>query len=356
MDKLFELRKKMKEADLDAIVVFDELNARYLSEYAFTDGYLCISQSEALLITDFRYYEAALVSANPAFEVLNPKSRAETFAKFLSDNSVKRIGFEGGSVTYQLYKNYSDKYSDVEFVSIGQMIDELRRIKTPEELRKMQCAQDIADKAFSDLLGVLSPNMTEIEVAAELEYSMRKLGADGPAFDTIAVSGRASSVPHGTPRNVKLESGFLTMDFGAKYEGYLSDMTRTVVIGKADDEMKKLYNTVLLAQSKALDYLRAGVDAGEADKVARDIIDSVPEFKGTFGHSLGHSIGLLVHEQPGLSPRSFGTILCEGQVTSVEPGIYLFGKYGCRIEDMVAIEKNGVHNFTHSPKELIEIY
>ncbi len=220
----------------------------------------------------------------------------------------------------------------------------------------MQCAQDIADKAFSDLLGVLSPNMTEIEVAAELEYSMRKLGADGPAFDTIAVSGRASSVPHGTPRNVKLESGFLTMDFGAKYEGYLSDMTRTVVIGKADDEMKKLYNTVLLAQSKALDYLRAGVDAGEADKVARDIIDSVPEFKGTFGHSLGHSIGLLVHEQPGLSPRSFGTILCEGQVTSVEPGIYLFGKYGCRIEDMVAIEKNGVHNFTHSPKELIEIY
>ena len=356
MDKLFELRKKMKEAELDAVVIFDELNARYLSEFAFTDGYLCISHNEAFLITDFRYYEAALARANQAFTVLDPTSRAETFAKFLSDNSVERIGFEGGSVTYQLYKSYSDKYNEVEFVSIGQMLDDLRRIKTPEELSKMQMAQDIADKAFSRLLGVITPEMTEIEVAAELEYSMRRLGADGPAFDTIAVSGVASSVPHGTPRNVKLERGFLTMDFGAKYDGYLSDMTRTIVIGKADENMKKLYNTVLEAQSAALEFLRAGVDAGEADKVARDIINAVPEFKGAFGHALGHSIGLFVNEQPGLSPRSFGTVLHEGQVTSVEPGIYLFGKYGCRIEDMVAIEKNGVHNFTHSTKELIEIY
>jgi Xaa-Pro aminopeptidase len=137
---------------------------------------------------------------------------------------------------------------------------------------------------------------------------MRKLGADGPAFDTIAVSGKASSVPHGTPRNVKLEKGFLTMDFGAKFDGYLSDMTRTIVIGKADEDIKKLYNTVLTAQVKALEFLRAGVDAGEADKVARDIIDSYPEFNGTFGHSLGHSIGLFVHEAPGLSKKSFGII------------------------------------------------
>ena len=132
-------------------------------------------------------------------------------------------------------------------------------------------------------------------------------------------------------------------------------MTGTVVIGKADADMKKLYNTVLEAQVKALEFLRAGVDAGEADKVARDIIDSPPEFKGAFGHSLGHSIGLFVHEQPGLSQRSFGTILEKGQVTSVEPGIYLFGKYGCRIEDMVAITDDGIYNFTNSPKELIEI-
>jgi len=199
-------------------------------------------------------------------------------------------------------------------------------------------------------------NMTEQDVAVELEYAMRKNGAEGFAFETIAVSGDASALPHGTPRNVKLKAGFLTMDFGAKFEGYCSDMTRTVVIGKADAEMKKLYNTVLEAQLKALDFLREGVDCGEADKVARDVIESHPEYSEAFGHSLGHSIGLFVHETPGLSKRGFGTKLMAGQVTSVEPGIYLFGKYGCRIEDMVAIEENGIHNFTKSPKELIEIY
>ena len=356
MDKLFELRKKMKEEALDAVIIFDELNARYLSEYAFTDGYLCISQDEAQLVTDFRYYEAALAAANSDFKVLSPTSRDETFKKFLADNNVKRIGFEGESVTFGLYKRYQDKYPELEFVSINRMIENLRRVKTTQELGKMQAAQDITDKAFSHLLSVIKPDMTEIEVAAELEYVMRRLGADGPAFDTIAVSGRASSVPHGTPRNVKLEKGFLTVDFGAKLDGYLSDMTRTVVIGKADADIKKLYNTVLTAQEKALEFLRAGVDAGEADKVARDIIDSYPEFKGAFGHSLGHSIGLFIHEAPGLSQKSFGIKLMEGQVTSVEPGIYLFGKYGCRIEDMVAIQKDGILNFTKSTKELIEIY
>jgi len=356
MDKIFELRKKMKDAGLDAIIVFDELNARYLSNFAFTDGFLCISESEALLVTDFRYYETALERANKSFKVLSPESRAAVLDKFISDNAVKKMGFEGGSVTYEHYRSYAEKYSNVEFVSIGRMIEELRTYKTPEEIAKMQAAQDITDKAFSHILKTLTPNMSEIDVAAELEYAMRKLGADGPAFETIAVSGKASSVPHGTPRSVKLEKGFLTMDFGAKFDGYLSDMTRTVVIGKADEEMKKLYNTALLAQNKALEYLRAGADAGEADKIARDIIDAYDEYRGTFGHSLGHSIGLFVHEAPGLSKRSFGLKLKAGQVTSVEPGIYLFGKYGCRIEDMVAIEENGIHNFTNSPKELIEIY
>ena len=144
------------------------------------------------------------------------------------------------------------------------------------------------------------------------------------------------------------------MDFGAKYDGYCSDMTRTIVIGKADDEIKKIYNTVLSAQLAAIDYLRAGCDAGEADKIARDIIDK--DYSGTFGHSLGHSVGLFIHEKPSLSTRGFGIKLRENEILTVEPGIYLFGKYGCRIEDMVAVKKDGVYNFTKSPKELIEIY
>ena len=195
--------------------------------------------------------------------------------------------------------------------------------------------------------------MTEIEVAAELEYFMRKSGADGFAFETIAVSGVSSSLPHGTPKNVKLRPGFLTMDYGARVGGYCSDMTRTVVIGKADAEMKKLYNTVLSAQQAALDFLRAGVDCAAADKVARDIIDK--DYEGAFGHSLGHSVGLFIHESPNLSSRSVGRILRGGEVVTVEPGIYLSGKYGCRIEDMVLITENGIENFTKSPKELVEI-
>jgi Xaa-Pro aminopeptidase len=201
----------------------------------------------------------------------------------------------------------------------------------------------------------ITPDMTEIDVAAELEYFMRKAGASGLAFDTIAVSGDASALPHGTPRNVKLRQGFLTMDFGAKYKGYCSDMTRTVVVGKATPEIKKVYNTVLSAQLAALDVIKMGADCAECDRAARELIDSVEEFKGTFGHSLGHGVGLYIHESPRLARLASGRALRAGEIVTVEPGIYLFGKYGCRIEDMVAVKENGIYNFTHSTKELIEI-
>ena len=346
----------MKTRGIDAVIILDELNQRYLSDFAYTDGLLLITQSTAHLITDFRYYEMALAKADKGFEVVMPSDRGALIDGVLKSQGISVVGFEGSFVSYEVYKSYAGKYSYVSFVSIGDMLAVMRKIKTPDEIQKMQLAQDITDKAFEHVVKMITPEMTELDVAVELEYAMRKNGADGFAFDTIAVSGDASALPHGTPRNVKLRPGFLTMDFGAKLDGYCSDMTRTVVIGKADAEITKLYNTVLKAQLAALDYLREGADCGEADKVARDIIDAVPEFNGAFGHSLGHSIGLYVHETPGLSKRGFGTKLLAGQVTSVEPGIYLFGKYGCRIEDMVAIEKDGVHNFTHSTKELIEIY
>lgn len=355
MTKLEKLRVELKNKGVDAILVLDELNQHYLSDFAFTDGFLVISQNEAYIVTDFRYYEMALNTADKEYKVVMPDNRGAFLEKFFSDNSVKTVGVEGGSISYAEYKSYSERYENIDFVDIGKMIEVLRQLKTPEEIRKMQLAQDIADKAYAHVIAQMTPNMTEIEVAVELEYAMRKGGAEAPAFDTIAVSGDASSLPHGTPRNVKLKPGFLTMDFGAKIDGYCSDMTRTVVIGKADEDMKKLYNTVLRAQLAALDFLREGVDAGEADKVARDIIDSYPEFNGAFGHSLGHSVGLFIHEAPSLSRRSFGRALRSGEILTVEPGIYLFGKYGCRIEDMVLIEKDGVYNFTHSPKELIEI-
>ena len=353
--RLTKLRNKMAELSVDAVLVLDELNQHYLSEFAFTDGFLFITKTNAYLVTDFRYYEMALNRANKSFEVLMPSDRKEFLNKVISEQGIKTVGFEGGSVSYDVYKRYKDGYAQVEFVNIGDAIEVIRQIKSPDEIEKMQKAQDITDAALAHLLKIITPNMTELEVAVELEYAMRKGGADSFAFETIAVSGDASALPHGTPRNVKLRPGFLTMDFGAKFEGYCADMTRTVVIGSADEDIKKLYNTVLKAQTEALAYLKEGADCGEADKVARDIIDSVPEFKGAFGHSLGHSVGLFIHESPRLYSRGFGRKLNAGEIVTVEPGIYLFGKYGCRIEDMVAITKDGIHNFTHSPKDLIEI-
>ncbi len=353
--KLTKLRNKMNEMNVDAVIVLDELNQRYLSDFAFTDGFLFVTKQKAYLVTDFRYYEMALNRADKSFEIVMPDNRKEFIKKVISEYMIKSIGFEGGSISYETYKRYCDDYPECDFVNLGDAIEVIRQIKTPAEIEKMQKAQDITDAALSSLLKIITPNMTELDVAVELEYAMRKGGAESFAFETIAVSGDASALPHGTPRNVKLRPGFLTMDFGAKFDGYCADMTRTVVIGKADDEIKKLYNTVLRAQTEAIAYLREGADCGEADKIARDIIDSIPEYKGAFGHSLGHSVGLFIHESPRLFSRGFGRKLNVGEILTVEPGIYLFGKYGCRIEDMVAIEKDGVHNFTHSPKELIEI-
>ena len=357
MSRLDNIRARMAEADIDAILVTSEINQHYVSEFEFQDGLVLITQINAYIITDFRYYEMALNEANKSFEVVTPKDkRREFLLDCIKKDGVKKIGFEGDTLAFGAYNAYKDLFSDCELVDIGDMLDEARQIKDEGELALMQKAQDIADAAYSHVVKMIKPDMTEIDVAAEIEYAIRRGGADGVSFGTIAVSGDASALPHGTPRNVKLKSGFLTMDFGARYKGYCSDMTRTVSIGKASDEMKKLYNTVLSAQLAAIDFLREGVDAGEADKVARDIIDAHEEYRGAFGHSLGHSVGLLVHETPALSPKAFGRKLRVGEILTVEPGIYLFGKYGCRIEDMVKIEKLGVYNFTHSPKELIEIY
>lgn len=353
MTRLDKFRISMKEKGIDGAIVLDDLNRRYLSEFDCSSGMLLITDTNAFLITDFRYYEMALNKASKQFEILDLKGPEERHA-FIEKvfDGCKTVGFEGDFMSYSSFLSFKEKHPTFNFVSIGSMIETLRQIKTPEEIMSIAKAQDIADNAFLTLIKNLDPaKMTEIDVAVELEYLMRKNGAEGMSFDTIAVSGDASALPHGTPRNVKLKKGFLTMDFGCKIDGYCSDMTRTVVIGKPTEDIKKLYNTVLLAQTSALEYLKAGCDCGEADKIARDIIDK--DYVGTFGHSLGHSVGLLVHESPALSPRGFGTKLVVGNIVTVEPGIYIFGKYGCRIEDMVAITEDGVHNFAHSTKEML---
>jgi Xaa-Pro aminopeptidase len=243
---------------------------------------------------------------------------------------------------------------DVEFGFITDVCLKHRRVKTEAEIKKIRKAQKITDDAFSFVLTLINEDRTEVEIASEIEHFMRKSGADGLAFDTIAVSGKNSSLPHGVPTTSKLvKDSFFTMDYGAKVDGYCSDMTRTVVLGKADDEMKRIYNTVLTAQSEAMKFIRAGVSCKDADAVARKVISDAG-YGEYFSHSLGHSLGLEIHELPSLSTKS-EDILVSGNIVTVEPGIYIPGRYGVRIENMVLVTENGCENLTHSDNSLIEI-
>ena len=358
--RLQKLQAAMKDKGFDALVVTSEINQRYLTGFAYTDGYVLITLGKCYLLTDFRYIEAAkaTVDAN-LFEIIMPKGgMLDEMAGKLEQNEAKIAACEEATLSLSSYERLKSKFAGTELVPGGSaLIDTLRLYKDEEEFASMARAQAITDAAFEHILTVLHPNMTEIEVALELEFFMRKMGSEGIAFDTIAVSGSMSARPHGEPRPVKLEKGFLTMDYGARVDGYCSDMTRTVVLGKADAEIKKVYNTVLEAQTAAIDALCVGLSCRRADKIARDIIDAAG-YEGCFGHSLGHGVGLYIHESPRLS---FGAgendVLCPGHVVTAEPGIYIEGKYGCRIEDMIGIKPDGtVYDFTHSRKDMIELF
>ena len=351
--RLENLRKIMAERELDAIWITGSVNHRYMCGFDNPDGALVIGQYSAVALEDFRYYEAAKNEIDREdFEVMMLDRNCNV--KACISGVYKRVGYEDNFVTCRILDGLKKSLPDVEFVSAGDVFEFMRRTKTREEADNIIKAQRIAEVSFRELLPKITYDRTETDLAAELEYIMRKNGSEGVAFDTIAVSGGNSSSPHGVPRNVKIEKGFLTFDFGAVYKGYRSDMTRTVCVGKADDAMKHLYNTVLSAQLAALDAVGPGKSCFKMDKIARDIIEGAG-YKGAFGHSLGHGVGLEVHETPGLSPSSGDKVLMPGDIVTVEPGIYLFGKYGCRIEDMVYITENGAENLTNMEKDLIEI-
>lgn len=339
---------------VDAFITTDEKTRLYLTKFHSSDGTVFVSRESAVFYADFRYIEAAEKGAEGVDVVMPTGKVSDEIKSIIAKEGIKTVGFEEDKVTVSELSRLEKTYSDVKFVPISAVITSLCEFKDESELLTIRQAQDITDRAFAEFLTVIDPNMTEVDVAAELEYRMKKLGATCTSFDTIAVSGTNSSRPHGVPSNEKLQSGFLTMDFGCVYNGYCSDMTRTVCIGKADDEMKKLYNTVLKAQLAAIDAAKLGVRCAFVDKVARDIIDE-GGYRGCFGHSLGHGVGLYVHEQPRFSPGAGDSVIKVGHVITVEPGIYVKGKYGVRIEDMIQATENGVIDITKSPKELIEI-
>ncbi len=351
------LRDVMKSLSLDGVWISGGVNHRYFSGFDNPDGSLLILGDSAYAFQDFRYIEAAQREIDgDVFEVIMPEGRRRDWlSAIVSASGVRRIGFEDDLVCCRELEALKKDSGVSDFAPLGDAIIEMRRYKDAGEVECIVRAQRIAEAAFAELLERITPEATETELAAELEYLMKKKGAHGISFETIAISGSASSSPHGVPRNVKLERGFLTFDFGATYMGYHSDMTRTVCVGKADAEMKRLYDTVLKAQTAALEAICEGESNFKMDKIARDIINGAG-YAGAFGHSLGHGVGLDVHERPVLSPSSGDAKLRAGEIVTVEPGIYLAGKYGCRIEDMVHIVPGGAENLTDFPKELIELF
>jgi len=351
-NRINNLRSKFDALGIDAVYVTSQTNHRYFTKFDNGDGSLLITRENAYAFEDFRYIEIAEKLLSSVYTVVEPKGkRSEWLEAILKKEEIKALGIEDYSMSLNAYERLKADVSAL-LKPIGTTITTMREIKDEWEIAEIQKAQEITDKAFTHILGILSTDITENDVAAELEYFMRKNGAEDKSFETISISAEKTSLPHGVPENIKLKKGFFTMDFGATVNGYHSDMTRTVCIGKADEEMKKLYNTVLRAQKAGLEYLKAGVNTKDADNVAREII--YENYKGYFGHSLGHSVGLEIHEHPALSPNC-DRILVPGNVVTVDPGIYIPGKYGTRIEDLVVIRDGGITNLTKSPKELIEI-
>lgn len=357
MTQLSRFQAALGATDADAAIISSELNVRYLCGFEYSDGYLLILPHRAYLLADFRYIEAARASVTE-FEVLRPEGDMLTeISLLLKINEVEKLIFEDEELSCAALERFREKFKDAE-LSFGasEILNTQRTVKLDSELELIRAAQRITDDAFEHILGFITPERTELDVALELDFFMKKRGAEDTAFKTIAVSGASSSLPHGVPQSKKLSRGFLTMDFGAKYRGYCSDMTRTVSVGKATDEEKKVYDTVLYAQLTALEKISEGIDCKEADQIARRVIEDAG-FGSCFGHSLGHGVGIFIHESPSLSPKAqIGAKIVRGNVVTVEPGIYIEGKFGCRIEDMIAIDHKGnTVNFTKSPKNLIEL-
>ena len=332
-------------------------NIYYLSHFAFDDGFLLLFPDAAYLVTDFRYEEAARAKADPDFTVLSPQTGAfSVIGALAARHGADTLLVEEEHLTLAMRDALTARFPSLTTTSgASRALAALRQYKDARELAAIRAAQQITDAAFSHILTFLPRAATEREIALELDTFMRKMGADGSAFQTIAVSGTASALPHGTPRDT-LERGFLTMDFGARLGGYCSDMTRTVVLGRATEEEAHVYRTVLAAQTAALSAARVGISHRALDGVARTLIDEAG-FKGCFGHSLGHGVGIDIHEAPRLSSRApEDARLAPGEIVTIEPGIYLTGKFGCRIEDMITATQDGkILNLTHSPKELLEI-
>lgn len=353
MSKLSNLRKAIASKELDGLLIMSPKNRRYVSGFVGSSGALLVTRDQAILITDFRYTEQAAEQAKE-FEIVEHKTpMPKAVAEKVAELDLNRIGFEKDHVTYTQFEQYKESL-DAELIPTSGIVEKLRLIKTDEEISILKDAVKIADDAFEHILGYIKPGVKEIDVSNELEFFMRKQGATSSSFDIIVASGYRSALPHGVASEKKIQSGELvTLDFGALYKGYCSDITRTVAVGEISDQLNEIYDTVLQAQLKGMEGIKEGITGKQADALTRDYIKG-KGYGEYFGHSTGHGIGLDVHEGPGLSFRS-DVPLEEGMVVTVEPGIYVPEVGGCRIEDDTIVTKTGNERLSKSTKELITL-
>ncbi len=351
--RLQKLYEKISAEEIDALIIYKPANIFYFSGFHGDSTILLIGRDFLKLITDSRYIEQAKIQAK-SFELVEQKDGL--FKKLIEEIKscdAKKFGFEGTVLTFDEYTKLKENLPNVELKSVE--LDSLRQIKDAEEISNIRTACEIADKAFTEILNFIKPNVTENEVAAELEYLMKKFGAEKNSFDTIVASGVRGSLPHGVASNKKILSGeFVTMDFGAIYNGYCSDITRTICVGKASDNQKKFYNALLEAQLHGLKFIKKGASGKAVDAAVREKLKTY-DLEKYFTHGLGHGVGIEIHEEPRLSRLSKCESLQPNMIVTDEPGIYIPNVGGLRIEDTVLVTDGDAETLTNSPKNLIEI-
>nr|WP_325297468.1 aminopeptidase P family protein [uncultured Dysosmobacter sp.] len=355
MNHFQKIAAHLEAHGLDAMLLTGEANRFYASGFhsSGTDGVALVTRKKAYYFTDSRYTEAAgrcLVGAELR-EIGHGRGYAALIEEAISEQHISRMGFEDAYMTVQDYERYRKALS-CDLVPATELLWQLRMVKDDEELEALAAAQRIAERALEEILEEIRPGVTEKEIAARLQYLMLHYGASDMSFDPIVVSGPNGSLPHGVPSEKPIRQGeFVTMDFGCVYRGYCSDMTRTVAVGFATEEMHEVYQTVLAAQLAGIRAARAGVTGREVDGAARAVITAAG-YGDYFGHSFGHGVGVEIHEAPNASPMN-DKPLPGRAVISAEPGIYLPGKLGVRIEDVIILTEEGCRNITRAPKELL---
>ncbi len=345
------LFEQMKKVGLDALYISNMNNITYLSGFKGTAGILFITKEATYLITDFRYITQAKEQLKNITIVDIKDGEKEIFEKLIKKHGIKTVGFESKHINYSSFLNLSEIFKNVSLIPTENIVENLRIIKKEEELKYISCACEIADKAFEIVLPNIKAGKSELEIASMIEYEMKKMGAEGPSFETIVASGKRSAMPHGTASEKIIQKGeFVVLDYGCKFHGYCSDITRTVGIGEISPKMQDTYYKVLHVQEESLKNIKEGIKASLIDYKAREMFNKW-DIDKYFGHSLGHGVGLDIHELPNLSLNS-EFIFEKNMVVTVEPGIYIENEFGVRIEDTVLVD-NGANRLTKSTKELI---